>query len=178
MYRNISYMEIITQLPQFFTASIFKKKHLLQREKYKQIILDSLQFLVRDNRVFLYSFCFMSNHIHLIWQIRPGHRYQDVQRDFLKFTSQKIRFDLLEHHPEELSQFEVNLKDRKFQFWQRNPLSVELFTHSVFMQKLEYIHWNPVKAGLCQIPELYFWSSARFYEEGNNDFSFLTHYKG
>jgi REP element-mobilizing transposase RayT len=171
-------MEIITQFPQFFTASIFKKIHLLQREKYKQIILHSLRFFVDENRIFLFSFCIMSNHIHLIWQVRPGHRYQDVQRDFLKFTAQQIRFDLLEHHPKELSQFEVNLKDRKYQFWQRNSLSVELFTHPVFMQKLEYIHWNPVKAGLCQVPESYFWSSARFYEKGNDDFLFLAHYKG
>jgi len=171
-------MEIITQAPQFFTASIYEMKFLLKHEKYKQIVLDSLKFLVDQNRVYLYSFCIMSNHIHIIWQIRPENRCEDVQRDFLKFTAQKIRFDLKDNHPKELSKFEVNLKDRKYQFWQRNPLSVELYSQSVFRQKLEYIHWNPVKAGICLTPEDYFWSSARFYEKNDPLFSFLTHFNG
>ena len=170
-------MEIITEYPRFFTASVFGMKHLLKSDSYKKIILDSLQFLVENNRIYLYSFCIMSNHIHLIWQVRPPHVYQHVQRDFLKFTAQKMRFDLKEFYTEILSQFEVNKKDRKHQFWQRSPLSIDLFTHSVFMQKLEYIHWNPVKAGMCKIPEDYHWSSAAFYENEDPRFSFLSHYK-
>jgi putative transposase len=171
-------MEIITEHPKFFTASIYKMRYLLKSDAYKKIIVASLQFLVVSNRINLFSFCIMSNHIHLIWQIRPHHKYHHVQRDFLKFTAQKIRFDLMEFHPELLSEFEVNAKDRKYQFWQRNPLSIELFTHPVFMQKLEYIHWNPVKAGICQIPEDYRWSSAAFYENGDASFPFLTHFNG
>ena len=178
IHRIYSIMEIITHYPHFFTASIYEIKHLLKPDKYKQIIVDSLQFLVKDNRIFLFSFSIMSNHIHLIWQIKPPHLYQDIQRDFLRFIAQKIRFDLMEFHPHVLSQFEVNAKDRKYQFWQRNPLSVELFSHSVFMQNLEYIHWNPVNAGICQIPDSYYWSSASFYENMDQNFSFLSHYKG
>ena len=39
----------------------------------------------------------------------------------------------------------VGLSDRKYQFWQRNSLSIDLWTDYVFMQKLEYIHNNPVR---------------------------------
>jgi REP element-mobilizing transposase RayT len=170
-------MEIITQHPQFFTASIYKMKHLLKPDKYKQTIVDSLQFLVNDNRIFLFSFCIMSNHIHLIWQIRQPNLYRDVQRDFLKFTAQKIRFDLIEFHPQVLSHFEINGKDRKYQFWQRNPLSVELYSNSVFRQKLDYIHSNPVKAGISETPEGYSWSSASFYKKNDQTFPFLKHWK-
>jgi len=72
----------------------------------------------------------------------------------------------------------VNVKDRKYQFWERNPLSVDLYTQDVFMQKLEYIRWNPVKAGLCKYPEDYKYSSAGFYLTGIDDFGFLTHLNG
>jgi hypothetical protein len=48
----------------------------------------------------------------------------------------------------------------------------------VFDQKLEYIHYNPVKAGLCIYPEEYHYSSAKFYHTGIDDFKMLTHYSG
>ena len=171
-------MEIISAYPQFFTASIYEMKHLLKQDKYKQIILDSLAFLVNDKRIYLYAFCIMSNHLHLIWQMCPGHKRENVQRDFLKFTGQAFRFDLLANHPLVFPHFEVNLKDRKYQFWQRNPLSIDLYNNEVFMQKLEYIHWNPVKAAICNLPETYKWSSAGFYENNDTEFSFLSHFSG
>ena len=74
-----------------------------------------------------------------------------------------------------MEQFKVNVKDRSYQFWERNSLSVELRSSKVFMQKLEYIHYNPVKAGLCINPEDYYYSSAKFYATGVDDFGMLTH---
>lgn len=110
--------------------------------------------------------------------MKPGHEREHFQRDFLKFTAQTIRFDLMKNHPVVLSQFKVNLKDRKYQFWKRNALSVDLFTDAVFRQKLDYIHRNPVKAGICETPEEYPWSSARFYETGDLTYEFLSYYSG
>ncbi len=93
----------------------------------------------------------------------------------MKFTAQQIKFDLIKHHPKVLEIFKVNSADREYQIWKRNPLSIDLYTHAVFMQKLDYIHSNPVKAGLCINPEDYKYSSAGFYESGIDDFGFLTH---
>jgi hypothetical protein len=45
-------------------------------------------------------------------------------------------------------------------------------------QKPDYIHNNPVKAGLCRLPEDYKYSSARFYERNEKDLVFLTHHDG
>jgi putative transposase len=42
-------------------------------------------------------------------------------------------------------------------------------------QKLEYIHENPVKAGLCSVPEDYKYSSASFYETGETEWRWLNH---
>ena len=78
-----------------------------------------------------------------------------------------------------LPQLKVFAKDRKQQLWERNSLSVDLFTEEVFLQKLNYIHNNPLqpKWQLAVTPEDYFYSSAAFYETGINDFDLLTHYK-
>ena len=77
---------------------------------------------------------------------------------------------------EALEKFKVKASDRVYQVWQRNPLSVSLFSQAVFKQKLHYIHAHPVVAGLCKFPEEYKYSSAAFYEKGISEWNFLTHY--
>ena len=37
----------------------------------------------------IYGFVIMSNHIHIIWQMKAGRKKKDVQRDFLKHTARK-----------------------------------------------------------------------------------------
>jgi len=78
--------------------------------------------------------------------------------------------------PDMLDTFKVNKYDRQYQIWKREPLSIELLNESMFKQKLEYIHYNPVKAGLCNVPEEYHYSSAQFYLDGTNSFGMLMHY--
>ena len=73
--------------PQYFTTTILDWQHLLKPDKYKDIIIQSLQFLVKEKRIELNAFAIMSNHIHLIWQIQQGQVRENVQRDFLKYTS-------------------------------------------------------------------------------------------
>jgi len=133
-------------------------------------------FLVKNKRVRIFSFVIMENHIHLIWQMLPGHNHEAVQRSFLKYTAQRIKKDLIKKHPAVLERFRVNAKDREYQFWERNALSVELRNHKVFLQKVRYIHENPVRAGMCKLPEEYEYSSALFYERGLDNWGFLTHY--
>ena len=80
-------------------------KMLLKPEKYKDVIINSLQFLVENNRIKVNAFVVMDNHIHLIWQMMAGIRSEAVQRDFMKFTAQKIKQDLIKNHPAGLSHF-------------------------------------------------------------------------
>ena len=164
---------------QFFTATILEWKTLLLIDKYKDIIIDSLSYLVKNNRVKIYAFVIMPNHIHLIWQIAETCKREDLQRDFLKYTAQQIKSDLVENHQNVLSQFEVNAKDRKYQIWERNPLSIDIFTREVLFQKMNYIHNNPIheKWKLCEIPEDYRYSSARYYTHNESEWTFLTHWQ-
>jgi putative transposase len=166
----------ITGYPQFFTATNLEWKLILEPDKYKDIITSSMEFLVKDKRVVIYGFVIMHNHMHIIWQMKPGIKTDAVQRDFLKFTAQKIKKDMLHFHRKELLQFKVNAEDRKFQFWERNPLSIDLWSREVLIQKLNYLHQNPERAGLCKHAEDYKYSSVLFYETGMDNWGFLTHY--
>jgi putative transposase len=120
----------------------------------------------------------MPNHIHLIWQIQDGYKQEMIQNRFLKFTAQQMKFRLIDTDDQRLSKFLVNAKDRQYQFWERNSLSIDLWSPNVFMQKLDYIHNNPLqdKWQLVKYPEDYQYSSARFYETGIDEFGLLTHH--
>lgn len=167
-----------TEWPQYFTASIKDWLPLLDADKYKNIITDCLHFMVENKRIELNAFVVMNNHIHLIWQPLPGHSLFSIQLCFMKFTAQQMKFTLIKDNNPLLEKCRVNKKDRAYQIWKRNPLSVELSSQKVFLQKLEYIHDNPVKAGLTLYPETYHYSSALFYETGVDHFNMLTHYMG
>ena len=67
---------------------------------------------------------------------------------------------------------------RQIRFWERNPLSVDLWDKNVLIQKLIYIHNNPLSHpwNLANYPEEYKYSSALFYEEGIDLFGLITHY--
>ena len=163
--------------PHYFTATILEWKRLLKPDKYKELIISSLDYMVKANRIAVYGFVIMINHFHLIWHIKEGQVKSDVQRDILKYTAQIILKDLRKNHPYTLERFRVDASDRRFQIWERNPLSIELYSEKVLLQKLNYLHENPVRAGLVNQPTDYTYSSASFYN-GKNEWPFLQHYAG
>jgi len=120
----------------------------------------------------------MPNHIHLIWQIQDGFKRDKIQLRFLKFTAQQMKFRLQATDHSRLELFKVNARDREYQFWERNALSVDLWSQAVFMQKLDYIHYNPLQERwhLAELAEDYKYSSAKFYETGYDEFGILTSY--
>ena len=162
--------------PQFFTATISKWKNLFKDDQYKDVIIRSLQHLASIKKVKIVGFVVMPNHIHLIWQAMPGHSLKAVQVSFLKHTSKEFIKLLIRDNKSK--SYEVNKADRKHQFWKRDSLGIELFTPAVLKQKLVYIHYNPVKAGLSLMPEDYRYSSASFYENGTDTFGLLEHWVG
>jgi putative transposase len=83
---------------QFYTATILEWKPLLKPDKYKQIIISSLQHLASKKEITLYAFVITSNHIHLIWQALAGNTPEKIQAGFMKYTAQQIKFDLIKYH--------------------------------------------------------------------------------
>ena len=80
-------------------------------------------------------------------------------------------------NPSNLNLYSVEAHNKKYEFWQRDSLAIPLFTGAVEIQKLNYIHNNPCKGKwmLAASPIDYKFSSAGFYETGNDEYGFLTH---
>jgi REP element-mobilizing transposase RayT len=161
---------------EFFTATCLNWTKVLEKDEYKRIITDSLRFLVEDKRVWVYGFVVMPNHIHLLWMKQDAWMHKDVTQMFLKYTAQQIKFRLIDSQFDILARFKSTQADRQYHFWERRPHVATMNTREVLLQKLEYIHNNPVKAGLCKYPEEYLFSSASFYLQLPNEWTFLSHY--
>lgn len=143
------------------------------RPEYCHILIDSLRYCQANKGLQLYAWCIMPSHVHLIMasQTEP---LEAILRDFKKFTANKI-LQTIEAHPGEsrkawmLWMFERagkrNPNNTRYQFWQQHNQPISLYSASVFEQKLEYLHQNPVKAELVALPEHWHWSSARNYAD-------------
>jgi len=162
----------------FTTATVKDWKHLLKQDKYKKIITDSFEFLVKEQSVWIYAFVIMPNHFHWVWQMQGEHNLSHMQLRLMKFVAQNIKFDLQANHPAVLEHFKVQRRDRQYQFFKERPLSIPIFTDETAEQKIGYIHQNPIqeKWRLAAAPEDYEWSSAGFYTKGDLHWPFLTHF--
>lgn len=74
---------------EFLTVTCLEWKCLLVDENCKDIITQSLTYLAKAKRIYVYGFVIMPNHFHLIWQMMGDNIRSEVQRDFLKFTGQQ-----------------------------------------------------------------------------------------
>ena len=63
----------------FTTATILEWKHLLRSDRLKDVVIDSLRYLVRERKAVVYAFVIMPNHIHLVWHIPEEHTPTDVK---------------------------------------------------------------------------------------------------
>ncbi len=101
----------------------------------------------------------------------PDNNQENVQRNFMKFKTQQMKFDLLKNDKEYLQKFKVAAVDRAYQIWERLLRSFEFYSRQMVWQKLNCIHNNPCneKWNLAASPEEYRFSSARFYLTGHNE---------
>ena len=128
----------------FFTATIKDWNCLLFKSKRKKIIIDSFKWLSEHNKAYVHAFVIMPNHIHVLWsQIYEDEEYV-LERNFLSATAHKFKIELRESNPSYLDEFIVDARDRKYNFWQTNSVSIEIETRRIAEQKLDYIHFNPV----------------------------------
>ena len=56
-----------------------------------------------------------------------------------------------------------NNNNTNYQFWRQDYHAVELSSEKMWKQRCEYIHLNPVRAGIVEHAEDYLYSRARFY---------------
>ena len=155
----------------FWTITIKEWIHLLKTDDYKLLIIDSLKWLCDNKLVKIYGYVIMPNHIHLLWDQLKMNGKEFSKNSFEKFTAHRFQKKLQIGDHTTLNKFKVNASDRNYNFWQRDPLAIRIFSRNMFEQKLNYIHNNPLQEhwALCKIPETYRFSSASFYENNIND---------
>jgi putative transposase len=135
--------------PHFLTGSVVGWLAAFSRPEIVQIVLDSWQFLANKQRIVLYGYVVLENHVH--WIASSDDLSKEVG-DFKSFTARKI-IDFLAARGEKglLAQLEMyrarHKTDRDYQFWQEGNHPQEISNDDMMRQKLEYAHLNPVKRG-------------------------------
>ena len=74
----------------FLTFTVTDWIDIFTRNEYKFEIVESLNYCVENKGLTIFSWCLMSNHIHLVCKANEGFRLSDIIRDFKKFTSKTI----------------------------------------------------------------------------------------
>jgi REP element-mobilizing transposase RayT len=159
----------------FWTATINNWYKLLLQDSYKDVVIDSLQHLINYNKIDVFAFVIMPNHIHLIWRIKELNGKETPQGSFLKHTAHEFKKMLRKEAAQLLSWYAVSANNKDYEFWQRDSLAIRLYTREVALQKLNYIHNNPLAEhwNLVKDPCDYKYSSARYYEMNEKNFEFL-----
>ncbi|MBU8883965.1 transposase [Kaistella sp. DKR-2] len=156
--------------PHFVTCTIVDWIDIFTRKNYRDIIMNCFEFCIKNKGMVLFGYVIMSNHIHLIAQSKEG-KLSDLIRDFKKFTATEI-LKQLQTEPESrrewiLERFakatETHTRNKNFQVWQYGNHAEEIFTLKFMWDKLNYIHLNPVRAGIVEKANHYLYSSAANY---------------
>jgi REP element-mobilizing transposase RayT len=159
----------------FWTATINKWQKLLERDEYKNVVINSLEYLSEANKIDVFGFVIMPNHIHLIWRINEMNGKETTPGSFLKYTAHEFKKALNKESGNKIDSYKVKAANKQYEFWQRDSLAVHLYTREVAYQKLDYIHYNPctdywlLAKDICD----YKYSSAKYYEMGVKEFSFI-----
>ena len=155
----------------FVSFAVVNWIDLFTRKQYKNILLDSLSYCQLKKGLEVYAWCIMTSHVHLIIGTH-GNKMEDILRDLKSFTSRKLRLAIEENSGESRREWMLrmmydtgfdNSNNRGFQLWQQHNHPIELSTNEMMDQRLHYTHYNPVEAGIVDVPEAYLYSSARDY---------------
>ncbi len=158
----------------FLSFAVVEWVDVFTRPIYQDILLDSLRHCQSKRGLILNAWCLMPNHIHLVGSAGKGN-LSSILRDFKSFTSTKIVEAIIENRQESrrdwmLSIFrncgQANSRNNEFQFWRQDNQPKECFSVPFTMQKIKYIHENPVSAGLVWTATDYRLSSAIDYQAG------------
>jgi len=143
----------------FVTLTVKDWHYIFDRCNRWEILAESLKFRIDKHDLKIYGYVFMLNHIHLIIQ-SPD--VAGFLRDYKKFTSRMIMKNVMETEPQIAQRFKT--KNGGFEFWKKTNMPELIESEAFFLQKLGYVHNNPVRKQYVKQPEDWYWSSAIDYE--------------
>jgi REP element-mobilizing transposase RayT len=153
------------EFPHFLTCTIVGWLPVFTRPDAVQIGFDSWGFLRKEKGFRLYGYIILENHLHLI---ASAPNLSSAMKSFKMYTARQI-IDLLEANGAtvllgQLRTFKMRHKTQsEYQVWEEGSKPKQISGDEMMLQKLEYIHNNPVKRGYVDDPVHWRYSSARNY---------------
>ncbi len=142
---------------------------LLSRDRTRVWLINALEAARLKYRFAILAYVIMPEHVHLL--VYPREEQYDVSA-FLKAVKQavarKAKHFLAIEAPEWLQRLSVRTPEGKvFRFWQQGPgFDSNITSMETLRRQIEYIHYNPVRRGLVDVPGAWLWSSAGTMESG------------
>jgi REP element-mobilizing transposase RayT len=145
----------------FVSSTIIEWIPVFTSKKYFKIMIDSLNYGKSEKGLKIYFYVIMDNHFHIIVK-HPD--LSDLMRSLKGFTAVKI----LEELHKDKNKWKLDLfkyyrkkfKSTTYQVWQEGFHPQLISSDKMLAQKVEYLHYNPVKRGLVNNPEDWKYSSA------------------
>ncbi|MBL4885171.1 MAG: transposase [Planctomycetaceae bacterium] len=146
----------------FVTFSCYRRRRLLDNDQARKIVQGVLNSQLEKQNAKLTGFVIMPNHVHaVVWFPLPG-QLSYFMKQWKQISSRDIRQIVLPT----LNEYRSKTKDDD-PFWQRKYYAFHIEDSSKLEEKLQYMHLNPVRAGLAERAIDWQWSSARYYELGH-----------
>jgi REP element-mobilizing transposase RayT len=151
--------------PHFLTSTIVAWLPVFAHPPLVEIVLGSWRFLQRERGIRIFGYVILENHLH--WIASGEDLPQQVAR-FKSFTARSIIDELarrgFETLLQELHYFKLREKiDQQYQLWRTGDHPQQIQSDEMMLQKLEYIHNNPVRRGYVAEPTHWRYSSASNY---------------
>ncbi len=151
------------------TSTVVEFIPIFTSKKYCKILTDSLQFVRKNKNIKIIAYVVMDNHFHAILN---GEDLADKVRTIKGYTAYEIirqlKIDKKNWILNQLEYYKKKYKIKsKHQVWQEGVHPQLIESQKVALQKINYIHNNPVKRGLVAEPEYWLFSSASNYINGH-----------
>jgi|ERR1041385_2239624 REP element-mobilizing transposase RayT len=162
----------ISRDSQALYITIVAKDRLLvfQSEAIKLITCRALNEAREGGGFLLFAYVIMPNHLHLVTNC--PNTSADVLRRVKGLTARRV-IDYLKEQGYQTSLAKLRHEDWKrkhsYSLWQQEKNVLPIFSEAMFMQKVNYIHLNPVRAELVDRAVDYRWSSARCWQRIPSD---------
>jgi putative transposase len=155
----------------FVTLTVVNWIDAFIRDDNRTIFYESIKYCQENKGLEVYGYCIMTSHIHMIIGIENGN-LSDVIRDLKSFTSRQIRKNLEASASESRREWMLwmfgragkkNERNIDYQFWMQHNHPIELSSREMMLQRLNYIHQNPVEIGFVEKEEEWLHSSCGDY---------------
>ena len=149
----------------FVTFSCYRRMSLLGRDHCKRIVLGNLDTLAWNYKIGVSGYCLMPNHVHALLRPTEAKEMGPFIQQWKRLTSHAIQEFLHLGGSDDSSPYGKRATDARGEIhvWQPRHYPFNVFTIHKAIQKLEYMHRNPVKAGLVSDPCDWPWSSAAYF---------------